>query len=70
MLGVHEDYQRQGIAASLIRWGTDQADAEGLETYLDASEIGQPYYRRRHGFKFGKLLTYLTGKRKDRFKTS
>ena len=50
MLGVHEDYQRQGIAAALIKWGTDQADRDGLETYLDGSEVGQPYYKSRHGF--------------------
>lgn len=24
LLGVHESYQRQGIGASLIKWGTDQ----------------------------------------------
>jgi ribosomal protein S18 acetylase RimI-like enzyme len=24
MLGVHEDYQRQGLGAKLIKWGTDQ----------------------------------------------
>ncbi|KAK3110834.1 hypothetical protein LTR53_014471 [Teratosphaeriaceae sp. CCFEE 6253] len=50
MLGVHEDYQKHGIGATLIKWGTDQADADGLQTYLDASEIGWPYYKRRHAF--------------------
>lgn len=44
MLGVHEDYERQGIAWSLILWGTRQADWDGLETMLHASERGQPYY--------------------------
>lgn len=50
MLGVREEYQNYGIGATLIKWGTDQADRDGLETYLDGSEIGQPYYKRRHGF--------------------
>ncbi|KAK4574194.1 hypothetical protein LTR86_001955 [Recurvomyces mirabilis] len=50
MLGVHEDYQKHGIGAVLIKYGTDQADKDGLETYLDASEIGQPYYKKRHNF--------------------
>ncbi|KAK5704289.1 hypothetical protein LTR97_003305 [Elasticomyces elasticus] len=50
MLGVHEDYQKFGIGASLIKWGTDQADSDGLETYLDASEKGKPYYKKRHAF--------------------
>lgn len=59
MLGTHEDYQRNGIAASLIKWGTDQADKDGLETYLDGSEIGQPYYKAHHGFKHGKNIRYV-----------
>lgn len=44
MLAVHEDYQCRGIAASLIKWGTDQADKEGVETMLHASQMGEPYY--------------------------
>lgn len=51
LLGTHEDYQRRGIAASLLKWGTDHADQEGLETYLDASAKGEPYYIKRHGFE-------------------
>lgn len=54
MLSTHEDYQRMGIAARLIKWGTDQADKDGLETYLDGSEKGQPYYMRWHHFQHGK----------------
>ncbi|KAF2487360.1 acyl-CoA N-acyltransferase [Neohortaea acidophila] len=50
MLGVDQECQGQGIAARLIKWGTDQADAAGLESYLDASEKGLPYYKKRHGF--------------------
>ncbi|OQN97004.1 hypothetical protein B0A48_16978 [Cryoendolithus antarcticus] len=50
LLGTDKAYQRQGIAGALIRWGTDQADKEGLETYLDASEEGREYYIRRHDF--------------------
>lgn len=69
MLGVREEYQRQGIGATLIKWGTDQgelpskpcshgevrvdvslADRDNLETYLDASTKGQPYYKKQHGF--------------------
>ena len=53
MLGVHDDYQKQGIGAILIQWGSKQADAEVLECYLDASELGQPYYKKWHGFKHG-----------------
>ncbi|EGP90749.1 uncharacterized protein MYCGRDRAFT_90408 [Zymoseptoria tritici IPO323] len=28
----------------------DMADEDGLETYLDGSTAGQPYYEKRHGF--------------------
>ena len=48
---MHEEYQKLGIGASLIHWGTDQADRGGLETYLDASEVGLPYYVKWHGFE-------------------
>lgn len=51
---MHEDYQEHGIGATLIKWGTDQADKDDLETYLDGSEKGQPYYKKRHGFKTAK----------------
>ncbi|KJX99351.1 hypothetical protein TI39_contig362g00002 [Zymoseptoria brevis] len=50
ILGVHKDYQGKGVGASLLKWGTDQADKDGLETYLDGSTAGQPYYEKRHGF--------------------
>ncbi|SMR46972.1 unnamed protein product [Zymoseptoria tritici ST99CH_3D1] len=36
--------------ASQFKWGTDQPDEDGLETYLDGSTAGQPYYEKRHGF--------------------
>lgn len=39
-----------------MKWGIDQADAEGLETYLDASAAGQAYYEKRHGFKPAKRI--------------
>ena len=50
MLGTVEEHRRQGIATHLVKWGTDQADKSGLETYVDASEEGRPYYISRHGF--------------------
>lgn len=37
-----------------MRWGTEQADQQGLETYLDASEKGQPFYLAHHAFGFGR----------------
>jgi len=51
LLGVHDDYQRHGLGSQLIHWGTEQADKQGLETYLDGSEKGQPYYVKHHAFE-------------------
>ena len=46
----------KGIGGRLIKWGTDQADRDGLETYLDGSEVGQPYYMKHHGFQRAKSI--------------
>jgi predicted N-acetyltransferase YhbS len=51
MLGVHETHQKRGIGASLIEWGTKQADSSNLETYLDGSAYARPYYIEHHGFE-------------------
>ena len=53
---MHEGYQRRGIADALIRWGTEQADEQGLETYLDASQVGLPWYKKHHGFREAKVI--------------
>ncbi|SMY20864.1 unnamed protein product [Zymoseptoria tritici ST99CH_1A5] len=42
--------ERSHWCASQLKWGTDQADEDSLETYLDGSTAGQPYYEKRHGF--------------------
>lgn len=34
----------------LVRWGTEQADRDGLPAYLEASPAGRPLYERL-GFK-------------------
>lgn len=54
LLGTHDDYQRNGLGSELIHWGTKQADAQNLETYLHASEKGRPFYVAHHDFKFAK----------------
>jgi GNAT superfamily N-acetyltransferase len=53
LFGVDENYQKQGIGTALILWGIEQADKEGLEVYLDATEKGCPYYTNHHGFAYG-----------------
>ena len=43
-LHVLPDYQRRGIGASLVKSGTDIADAQGLQCYLEASPAGKRLY--------------------------
>jgi GNAT superfamily N-acetyltransferase len=46
-LGKHE---RRGAGSLLVQWGCERADEEGVEAYLEASEMGEPMYK-RHGFE-------------------
>lgn len=55
VLGVDEKYQKTGLGSALIDWGLRQADQDGLETYLDASMAGLPFYLNR-GFAIGKVV--------------
>ncbi|KAI9813318.1 MAG: hypothetical protein M1827_004260 [Pycnora praestabilis] len=45
MLGTLPAYQGRGADSSLIRWGTDLADRDGVESYLDALDGGELYER-------------------------
>ena len=44
------EHQGKGAAGRLIRWGLEQADAMGLEAYLEASPTARPVYE-HFGFK-------------------
>lgn len=44
------EYRHRGVGHLFMKWGLEQADALGLETWLDASEYGAPLYE-RHGFR-------------------
>lgn len=50
MLVTHPNYRRQGAASTLIQWGCDLADQNGVAAYLDAHEDAAPLYR-KFGFK-------------------
>jgi GNAT superfamily N-acetyltransferase len=54
-------YQGKGAGGMLIRWGTDRADEEGLESYLDATPEGKPVYE-RYGFRELETLRFFGGK--------
>jgi GNAT superfamily N-acetyltransferase len=52
-LGKHE---RRGAGSLLVKWGCERADEAGVEAYLEASEMGEPMYR-RHGFESKEVMT-------------
>lgn len=46
MLGTHPDYRGRGAGSSLVRWGCDLADENGVGAYVDATRSGAPLYAR------------------------
>jgi len=52
MICVLPEYQGRGAAGMLMRWGTERADHEGVEAYLEASPVGKPVYEH---FGFGEV---------------
>lgn len=55
-LGVDEPYQKRGLATPLLDWICQQADATGLEIYIDATAVGIPIYEKHYGFRPVKRL--------------
>lgn len=47
---VRGGFQARGAGAMMMQWGVDQADAEGVECYLDATPQGKPLYE-KSGFR-------------------
>ncbi|ORY10182.1 hypothetical protein BCR34DRAFT_588787 [Clohesyomyces aquaticus] len=47
---THPAHHRRGAGGMLVQWGCDQADANGVECYLEASPMGAPLYK-RYGFR-------------------
>lgn len=43
---VLPQYQRQGIATKLLRWGAEYSDREGIVGWLNARPAGLPMYRK------------------------
>lgn len=44
-LGVDPKYQRRGIARSLLQWGLERAEKEGLPVHLSATPDGASLYK-------------------------
>ena len=50
LLHTNPEHQRRGAASMLLKWGADEADRLGLESYLEASPDGKFLYEKR-GFR-------------------
>lgn len=62
LVATRPEYQGKGAAGKLLRWGIERANAEGTETYLEASPDGKPIYE-HFGFKeVDRLVVELDGK--------
>lgn len=49
-LATHKDYERQGVAAALVRWGLDQAKGAGMPALVESVPSAVPVYEKA-GFK-------------------
>jgi GNAT superfamily N-acetyltransferase len=49
LLFTHPDHYRRGVGRLLTRWGTEKADENGLDCYIESSVEGKPLYV-REGF--------------------
>ncbi|KAI9162983.1 hypothetical protein HJFPF1_04578 [Paramyrothecium foliicola] len=66
-VGVDSGYQTKGLAGCLLDWVCRQADATGLEVYIDATKAGLPIYKKHFGFKEAQVL--VLPKRPDTYGT-
>jgi predicted N-acetyltransferase YhbS len=57
-LAVDPDFKGRGIASRLVKWGTDQADRDGLPTYVESTPAAVETYK-RCGFREQKKLSVI-----------
>ncbi len=43
---THPSHQGRGAGAQLLRWGTDLADKDGLQCYVESSPAGYPLFQK------------------------
>ena len=60
-LGTREAARGRGLARRLIRFGTEQADAQNRATYLESSHRANVPYYQRLGFKIARTIALKDG---------
>lgn len=45
-MATYKDWRRQGAATACVQWGVDLCKELNIPAYLEASEAGDPVYRR------------------------
>lgn len=51
ILAIDPAYQRKGAGGMLVKWGTDEADRQGVDTTVESSVFGKGLYE-KNGFVF------------------
>jgi GNAT superfamily N-acetyltransferase len=46
VLVTHPEKQGLGVGSTMVKWGCDLADEEGLPSYLEATPAGYPVYQK------------------------
>lgn len=46
IIHTHPSHQGRGAGAQMVKWGTDLADKEGLQCYLESSPAGYPLFKK------------------------
>lgn len=46
ILFTHPEHRGKGVASLVMEWGLERADELGLETYIEATDVGKPVYEK------------------------
>lgn len=49
MMSTHPAHQHRGAGSMLVKWGTDIADAMGVDSFIEGTVIARPLYE-KNGF--------------------
>jgi predicted N-acetyltransferase YhbS len=47
---VDPSFRHQGAGSVMMKWGLEQADAKGMESFVESTEDGEKFYA-AHGFE-------------------